>query len=350
MNNHESAFQKIIKLAASEAGLAPDLIAHRMVHGGSRYQGSVLVDPSFLEALDKIKHLAPSQNPPATRVIHACGQLCPGLPQVVAFDTAYHATIPEYAYTCALPMELRDSLGLRKYGFHGISHEYVVNKAADFQWHPLEKFNAVSCHLGSGGASLCAVRHGRSIENTMGYSPLQGLIMSTRCGDLGPAVTMQLLARTNGDLKRVEALLNRRSGVLGHSGVSAGICYILLKCARTNQDPSCRRTAEIYLWRLRKYLGAYLTIVGSADAIIFTGTIGEEVAEVRSAMCSGMEVFGLALNEERNHNLTRLPADIAASEGMVRILVIPTNEELAIAHKAYAMVGVDRLHNRKAVA
>lgn len=342
MPNHDVAFEKIMGLLQGQRGAVADGIAHRMVHGGELYRDPVLVDQAFLKALEGIADLAPLHNPPAIRLIRACHRLCPELPQVVVFDTAYHASIPEYAYTYGLPRRLREELGLRKYGFHGISHEYVVAEAARFLKRPLERFNAVSCHLGSGGASLCAVRNGRSIDNTMGYSPLQGLIMSTRCGDLDPAVTLQLLARNNGDLRLVEAILNRQSGVLGLCGESADIRDVLAEYRRAGRrDSRWKETAWIYLWRLRKYLGAFLATLGSADAVIFTDTIGEESPEVRFAMCAGMNVFGLEIDAGKNDRVSDLPADISAAGSDISILVVRTNEERAIARNAYKLLHAD---------
>jgi acetate kinase len=230
---------------------------------------------------------------------------------------------------------LADQLGLRKFGFHGISHRYVVTQAAALLGRPLETLNAVSCHLGSGGASLCAVVGGRSVDNTMGYSPLAGLIMSTRCGDLDPAVTLQLVAQEQGDLARVEDLLNNRCGVLGLSESSADIRDVLPSDAKGR---SLNKTAEGYLWRIRKYLGAYLTVAAPADAVVFTDTVGETVPFVRAGACSGLEAFGVILDPDANaaaSTAAALPADVAVANSPVRVLVIATNEELAMAREAY---------------
>ena len=200
----------------------------------------------------------------------------------------------------------------------------------------MEKFNAVSCHLGSGGASLCAIINGQSMDNTMGYSPLQGLVMSTRCGDLDPAVTMQLLAQANGDGQRVSALLNNKCGVLGMTGSTADIRDVLAQRAKP-EDTNARmeQTEQVYTWRLRKYLGAYLAVVGPPDAVIFTDTIGETVPQVRWAMCTGMETFGIKIDAAKNASVTKYPTDIATDDSPVRLLVVLTNEELAIARRTY---------------
>jgi acetate kinase len=212
----------------------------------------------------------------------------------------------------------------------------VVTEAARLLDVPLAELNAVSCHLGSGGASLCAVRDGRSVDNTMGYSPLQGLIMSTRCGDLDPALTLQLLGQASGDTQAVESLLNHRSGVLGLSESSADIRDVL---ARFTAGGELDEVGQTYLWRQRKYLGAYLALAAPARAILFTDTIGETVPAVRAALCAGLEAFGVELDDEANRATPSLPADVAAPRSRVRLLVIATNEELAIARATYAALG-----------
>lgn len=337
MPDHGTAFECVMKLLSRDERLTPHLLGHRIVHGGSRFEAPAIVEGDVLTALEEIQDMAPLHNPPAIRLVKACSEMYPDLPQVAVFDTAFHSTIPEYARTYALPIGLQRNLQIRKYGFHGISHQYVCNETADFLRIPLERFNAVSCHLGSGGASLCAIVGGRSVDNTMGYSPLQGLIMSTRCGDLDPTVALRLLDQTDGDYQSVEAILNKRSGVLGLSGVSADIRDILVNESVDDKvRSSTKTTAEVYLWRIRKYLGAYLTAAENPDALIFTDTIGETVPEVRWSVCSGMEPFGVRIDAEKNWNLTEYPSDISTSDSRARIIVMKTNEELAIAKYAFA--------------
>jgi acetate kinase len=264
---------------------------------------------------------------------------------MLVFDTSFHRTIPERAHTYALPAQMRHDLGLRKYGFHGISHEYVASEAAKMLNRPLSQLNLVTCHLGSGGASLCAIRGGQSVDNTMGFSPLQGLIMSTRCGDLDPAVTLQLVARGEGDHAAVETVLNKGSGVLGLSGFSADIRDVVAASLRDN-DYDC--ATQVYLWRLRKYLGAYLTVAAPVGAVVFTDTIGEGVPAVRWAACSGLEVFGLQLDAHANDTATLLPTDIASPDSSIRAFVIRTNEELAIARTTHRVTSAEetRTHER----
>ena len=336
MRDHTAAFEEVMKLLMQDANLRPDAVGHRLVHGGTFFSNPTVVDAEVMKKLEAIRDLAPLHNPPAMVLMYACSERYPSLPQVAVFDTAFHATIPEHAYTYALPRELREELGIRKYGFHGTSHQFVMEEAAAFLKKPVEKFNAVSCHLGSGGASLCAIINGKSMDNTMGYSPLQGLVMSTRCGDLDPAVTMQLLAQANGDGQRVSALLNNKCGVLGMTGSTADIRDVLAQRAKP-EDTNARmeQTEQVYTWRLRKYLGAYLAVVGRPDAVIFTDTIGETVPQVRWAMCTGMETFGIKIDAAKNAGVTKYPTDIATDDSPVRLLVVLTNEELAIARRTY---------------
>jgi acetate kinase len=334
MPDHGSAFEQVMRLLGRRSHLVPDAVGHRVVHGGDRFARPARVTAAVLDELASFSSIAPLHNPPAIALMKACQERYTALPQVAVFDTAFHATIPEYARTYALPIRLREEFGFRKYGFHGTSHQFVAEEAAEFLKIQLARFNAVSCHLGSGGASLCAVVRGRSVDNTMGYSPLQGLVMSTRCGDLDPAITLQLLASSNGDGAVVDKLLNSRSGVLGLSGRSADVRDVVAETSSESLwDSRTDRTLQVYLWRIRKYLGAYLAIVGQPDAVIFTDTIGETVPYVRRVLCAGMEAFGLRIDARRNVEVSRYPADVAQPGSAVRILVVQTNEELAIARQ-----------------
>lgn len=338
---HQKAFHEILKLLAKK-GKHPDALGHRVAHGGRLFEQPAVITPVVFDALQQVRELAPLHNPVAIDLIDECQTRYASLPQVAVFDTAFHTTIPEHARRYALPSDLVQELNIRKYGFHGTSHRYVVEEAAKIAGIPMAAFNAVSCHLGSGGASLCAISKGRSIENTMGYTPLQGLVMSTRCGDLDPAIVMRLLALYSGDMDRIEDILNRRSGVLGLSGASADIRDIL-GCwdAATSRYGRFQKTLQIYLWRIRKYLGAYLTLASPVQAIIFTDTIGENVSLVRSVVCANQNFFGVCLDEKRNRELKQLPGDISQAGSPVRILVVATNEELAIARQVFKTLTLD---------
>ncbi len=342
MRSHQEAFAEVMKLLSADPRLRPDVVGHRVVHGGQFFKKPTVMDGSTMLKLESINGLAPIHNPPAVDLIKACAHLSPGLPQVAVFDTAYHATIPRRAAVYPIPASVTKQLGIRKYGFHGTSHRFVAEEAAKFLRKPLCRLNAVSCHLGSGGASLCAISRGQSVDNTMGYSPLQGLVMSTRSGDVDPTVPLKLMIDGGGGPDEAERLLNRRSGVLGLSGASADIRDIVAKVesgAATAQD---RRTLEVYVWRIRKYLGAYLTVVGKVDAVIFTDTIGESVPYLRLAIASGFEYFGMRPDVERNaalRSVADLPGDFAAADSPVKLLAIATNEELAIARRTCERLG-----------
>jgi acetate kinase len=311
-----------------------------MAHGGPNFERHVILDEDVMAELERIQELAPIHNPPAVRLVAACRRLYPRLPETVVFDTVFHATIPEVARTYALPPKVVAQYGFRKYGFHGTSHQYVAQEASKVLDMPFEKLNAVSCHLGSGGASLCAIVNGRSIDNTMGYSPLQGLVMSTRSGDLDPAVALGLLVRAAGNGAAVEGMLNRKSGVLGLSGISADIRDVVARAAegQAADVDQLGVAAQVYLWRIRKYLGAYLTLVGSAHCVIFTDTIGEKVPHVRWAVTAGLQSFGLDIDPAKNEAVRTLPADLSTAASRVRILAIATNEEMAIARFSHGLL------------
>lgn len=304
------------------------------MHDGGIFKEHILINDDAIKKLKKTQSFAPIHNPPAIALIEACHKLYPDLKQVAVFDTVYHSTIPDYAAGYPLPKKVVRKLGIKKFGFHGTSHKYVVTEAAKFINKPMKEMNAVSCHLGSGGASLCAVINGKSVDNTMGYSPLPGLVMSTRSGDIDPALVLQLTLLSGGDFIELENILNKKSGVLGLSGLSGDIRDIFSALNKNgNNEERLELTLQVYLWRIRKALGSYLAVVGNPDAIIFTDTIGEAIAEVRQSVCSGMEAFGLKIDAQKNYSVSSLPADIASDESKVRILVIMTNEELEIARE-----------------
>jgi acetate kinase len=341
--DHGAAFSAVMRLLERDARLVPEAVGHRMVHGGAVFRDHVVVDDDAFAQLETVQDLAPIHNPPALRLLGACRQLYPKLPETVVFDTAFHATLSPSARTYALPAELARAHGYRKYGFHGTSHHFVAQEAAKLLGIPLAELRAVSCHLGSGGASLCAIVKGKSVDNTMGYSPLQGLVMSTRSGDLDPAIALGLVARAQGDSRAVESMLNRKSGLLGLSGVSADIRDVLAR-ANGAGDEAQGRAAQIYLWRIRKYLGAYLLLTQRPHCIIFTDTIGEKLPYVRWAVTAGLDCFGVVLDPLKNASVTTLPADLAAPCSRVRVLAIATNEEVAIARASYGLLaGAERL-------
>ncbi len=335
IKSHVEAFSGVMKIIEEKSNVKPEMFAHRLVKGGAEIVNDSLLDESAFNCLDELKQLAPIHNPPIIEVVKICKVVYPGIEQALVLDTSFHSTIPDYAYTYSLPKELCKELGIKKYGFHGISHRFVSEEAAKYLNIRVEKFNAVSCHLGSGGASLCAIKNGKSIDNSMGFSPLQGLVMSTRCGNLDPAILLKMLAYEEGNFSKVDKILNKKSGVLGLSGISSDIRDII---KTMDYDERSKITFEIYLWRIKKYLGSYLTLLGKTDAIIFTDTIGETVPTVREAVCKDMDFFGIKIDKTKNNKVDTLPSDVSLHGSKIRILVIKTNEELSIAKSAYRLM------------
>lgn len=335
-HEYDKAFAKILEILYKDEASHPDVVSHRIVHGGTSFNESAIVGDQTIEQLEAIQHLAPIHNPPAIAMLKVCRSQLADLPQVCVFDTAFHATIPEYAATYPLPRELTKEMGLRKYGFHGISHQYVSSVAASLIGKPLDQFNAVSCHLGTGGASLCAIRNGKSVDNTMGLTPLQGLVMSTRSGDIDPGLVLRLLHHSDGNLDKTESLLNKNSGILGMTQDSADLRDLLKTNGDIGADASEQNIAlRVYAWRLRKYLGAFLVVAEKPDAIIFTDTIGETVPLIREMCCKGLECFGVKIDPVQNRRDAKLPLDVAAADSRVRVLAIHTDEELALARMAW---------------
>jgi len=339
MTDHVQAFTEVMKIIEGNSKIVPDAFGHRLVHGGSILNKDVLLNSDILVKLDETVDFAPIHNPPSIALIKACTARYPDIPQVIVLDTAFHTTIPSYASNYAIPVWLSKKLKIKKFGFHGISHHFVAEEAAKYLGIPISHLNAVSCHLGSGGASLCAIMKGQSVDNTMGFTPLQGLVMSTRCGDMDPAITLRLIACSEGDYKTVQSTLNRNSGILGMTGTSADIRDILAKSIHTEDDSSpFFVTSQVYTWRLKKYLGAYLTIAHPIHAIIFTDTIGETVPYIRKKVCSKMDIFGVCVDDKKNSHIDNYPADISESWSPIRILVVRTNEELAIARNTFKLI------------
>jgi len=302
-------------------------VGHRVVHGGDTFFKSTIVDEKVLGALRKWAHLAPLHNPPNIAGIEAARSLLPGVPQVAVFDTAFHQTMPETAYLYAIPYELYEKLGIRRYGFHGTSHKYVAQKAAEILGEPIEKLRMITCHLGN-GCSITAVKNGCSIDTSMGFTPLEGLVMGTRSGDLDPSIVFYLIGEGFSP-REVEDLLNKRSGLLGLSGVSNDIRDV----EREAEDGSrrARLALEVFAYRAKKYIGAYTVVLGGLDVLVFTGGIGENDPLMRRMICDNMDFLGLRIDEEANRDTVGKTGIISSEQSSVRVLVVPTDEELAIA-------------------
>jgi acetate kinase len=316
-------------IAADESIVA---VGHRVVHGGEEFSGSILIDDAVLATIEKTAHLAPLHNPPNLAGIRAAMHALPGTPQVACFDTAFHTTIPQAAYMYALPYELYEKLGVRRYGFHGTSHRYVARRAAAMLGRDKYDINCITCHLGN-GSSITAVRDGKSVDTSMGLTPLEGLIMGTRCGDIDPAILFYL-ADNGYDLKSLNDLCNKKSGVLGVSGASNDMRTLIEQASAGNERAAL--AIDMFCYRVKKYIGAYYAVLGRLDAIVFTGGIGENATVVREKVCSGMEPLGIQVDHIRNEAGSTEERRIEAG-GRVAILVIPTDEEGVIAEDTYQL-------------
>lgn len=304
-------------------------VGHRVVHGGTRFTEAVRIDASVREEIETLASRAPLHNRAALDVIEAVGQLLPGVPQVAAFDTAFHATLPAHAYLYALPYEWYERWGVRRFGFHGLSHAYCAGRAAELLGRPLEQLKLVTCHLGS-GCSLAAVARGQSIATTMGFTPLDGLVMATRPGSVDPGLLTHLLAEDRMALPELEEALYHRSGLKGISGCSGDMRAIL--AARATEHARATLAFDLYVARLREGIGAMAAALGSIDALVFTGGVGEHASEVRAAACARFAWIGLVLDDATNANAAP-DTEIALPESRVRVLVLHTREELMVARE-----------------
>ncbi|MBP5737463.1 MAG: acetate kinase, partial [Abditibacteriota bacterium] len=289
------------------------------------------------DEIDELSDLAPLHNPANVMGIRSCMKLMPGVPQVAVFDTAFHATMPAYAYTYALPYEYYKKFGVRRYGFHGTSHSFVTGKALDMLKDagvdPASS-KIVTCHLGN-GCSMAAVAGGKVVDTSMGLTPLEGMVMGTRCGDMDPAIIMFLEKKLGVGTKEIDTIMNKKSGLLGISEVSSDMRDVEGAAAEGNAQ--AQLALDVFVYRIKKYLGAYAAAMGGLDAIVFTGGIGENDKNARAAICKGMGFLGIDLDEDKNKSM-RGPADISKDGSGVRILLVPTNEELMIARETAALV------------
>ncbi len=302
-------------------------VGHRVVHGGEKFTSSVLIDDDVEKAIRDTFELAPLHNPPNMMGIEASLDVMPEIPNVAVFDTTFHTTIPKYAYIYALPYSMYEKYGIRKYGFHGTSHLYVSRRAAAMLGKPLEETKVITCHMGN-GSSITAVKGGKSVETTMGFTPLEGVAMGTRCGSIDPAVVPFMMEKENLSPREVDTLMNKKSGVLGVSGVSNDFREI--DEAASNGNERAELALEIFSYKVKKVIGEYSAVLDYPDAIVFTAGIGENSASIRNRILSGLENFGIKIDQEKN-KIRGQEIDIATPDSKIRVLVIPTNEELTIA-------------------
>ncbi len=311
-------------------------VGHRMVHGGERFNESVLLNDEVMQAFAQCNDLAPLHNPANIKGVNAVKALLPQVPQVGVFDTAFHQTMPDYAYMYALPYDLYEKYGVRRYGFHGTSHRYVSQRVCEFLGIKPEGKRIITCHIGN-GASIAAVRDGRCVDTSMGLTPLEGLIMGTRSGDIDAGAVTFLMDKLGLDTKGLSALLNKQSGLMGISGLSSDFRDILAGIAAGNDR--ARLAKEMYTYRIKKYIGQYAAAMGGVDIILFTGGAGENQWEVREGATRGLEFMGVVMDAERNHACRATEAVISADSSAVTVCVIPTDEELMIALDTERLAG-----------
>ncbi len=336
--DHVSAFAAVIEMLKSPdtAGLKSEreikAVGHRVVHGGEKFSGPVVINDQVLKEIEALSVLAPLHNPINVAGIKAARKLLPDAPHVAVFDTSFHQTLPPYAYLYGLPFELYEQKKVRRYGFHGMSHLYVSLKAAQFLKRPFNELEIISCHLGN-GASLCAIDHGRSVDTTMGMTPSEGLLMGTRSGDVDPGVIAYLMQTEKLTAEGLEKLINRQSGLLGLSGLSNDMREI--EKAAEEGNHRALQAFKVFSYRVRKYIGAYCAVMQGLDAVVFTGGIGQGSPGVRSLACQGLECMGIRIDEEKNRKADgfRNVCDISTDNAAVRTLVVPTDEERMIARE-----------------
>jgi acetate kinase len=309
-------------------------VGHRVVHGGARFTTAALITDEVIAEIQRLADLAPLHNPPNVTGILAARERLPGIPHVACFDTAFHTSIPEVAYLYALPYALYEKYGIRRYGFHGQSHSFVARRASELLGITASEFNCITCHLGN-GCSMTAVRGGRSVDTSMGLTPLEGLIMGTRSGDFDPAILMYL-ADKGMDNAALNTLCNKESGLLGVSGISNDMRTLAKRAGE--RDPRAELAVQMFCYRIKKYLGAYLAVLGRTDAIVFTGGIGENSVMVRQLACTGLDSLGVIVDNERNERCPPQPTKISRDDSRVQVLVVPTDEEQAIADQTYELV------------
>ena len=342
VENHRAGFQ-VISEVLNESGAVRDsgdlfAIGHRVVHGGEAFQEPALIDEKVIATIRELIPLAPLHNPANLTGIEVALQFAPNVPQIAVFDTAFHQSIPPRAFRYALPHDLYQDHQVRRYGFHGTSHGYVAKQAARYLERALDSLNLITLHLGN-GASVTAIAKGKSVDTSMGMTPLEGLIMGTRSGDLDPAIIFYLGRKTGFSPDEIETLLNKNSGLKGICGVND--MREIAQLADTG-DASARLAIEMYSYRIKKYIGAYYAALGRVDALVFTAGIGENAADIRLRSCTGLSGMGIEVDEDKNSLKTSEVREIQRTKSSVRILVIPTDEELEIAEQTVEKISRDK--------
>jgi len=340
--DHQQGLKNIIqqmqqsKVLAQAADLSA--VGHRVVHGGEKFHQPTLIDENVLAEIRKMIPLAPLHNPANLTGIELMMQFAENVPQVAVFDTAYHQSIPEHAYLYAIPIELYEQESIRRYGFHGTSHYYVAKQAAKSLNKPLNSLNLITLHLGNGG-SVTAIKQGKSVDTSMGMTPLEGLIMGTRSGDIDPAIPFYLNQNKDMSSEDVNNMLNKHSGLKGICGENDMRAIHAMADAG---DKSAERALDMYCYRIKKYIGAYFAVLGRVDALVFTGGVGENDSQVREKICDGLELFGISIDLNKNAIRNKKIKDIKGSQSALSIFVIPTDEELEIAMQSMSYVKTEQ--------
>lgn len=338
MKDHKRALELVLSsltnkdYGAVESLDAIDAVGHRVVHGGEAFADSVIINDEVMKAINDNVEIAPLHNPPNIMGIEACSELMKDVPQVAVFDTAFHQTMPEKNYIYGLPYEYYEKYKVRRYGFHGTSHKYVTEKAAELLNKPVNEVNLITCHLGN-GSSITAVENGKSMDSSMGFTPLEGLVMGTRTGNLDPAIITFLMEKENLNPEKMSNLMNKKSGVLGISGVSSDF-RDLEDAAKDNHR--AQLALDIFESNVRKFIGAYFATLDHVDAIVFTAGVGENSISMRASIVEGLKNLGLKIDDKRN-DIRGKAQEISADDSSVKIFVIPTNEELMIAKETLAL-------------
>ena len=312
-----------------------DAVGHRLVHGGEKFNTSVVITPEVIKQMEACTDLAPLHNPANLKGVAAITKILPNVPQVGVFDTAFHQTMPAHAYMYALPYEYYEKYGVRRYGFHGTSHRYVSRRACEFLGLDYENTKVITAHIGGGG-SITAVKNGKSIDTSMGLTPVEGLVMGTRCGDVDLGAMTYLMEKEGLDAAGVNAVINKKSGVMGISGVSSDMRDIEAAIAAGNER--AKLALDMFEYRLLKYIGAYTAALNGVDVLVFTGGIGENQMQTRDYICRGLEYLGVKYDAELNAKTRGEEIEISTPDSKVRVVVIPTDEELTIASDTVALV------------
>ena len=331
--NHNVAIEMVIDvLLKQEYAVLQSMdeinaVGHRVVHGGEKFASSTLITDEVIKQIEEVSDLAPLHNPHNLSGIKVCAELMPGTPQVAVFDTAFHQTMPRKAYMYALPYQYYQNYGIRRYGFHGTSHKYVAQRAAVMLGRPIDELKIITCHLGN-GASIAAVKNGQSIDTSMGLTPLEGLVMGTRCGDIDPAIIPFLMDKEELTIQEIDNIINKQSGLYGVSGISNDSRDIDSAAGKGNEK--AQTALEIFDYRVAKYIGAYMVAMGGVDAIVFTAGIGENQSSTREVILEYLSFLNIELDQAANQ-VRKQEIEITTPDSKVKVLVIPTNEELMIA-------------------